>query len=558
MITSYYTLQALAQEFDQSLRRATIREIFTQQKNELLISLEARSNAWTLTTSTDPRMNYVFLREPVARAKRNSVDIFPALFGKEVVKVWVHRNDRILQINVQDSGSICLQLFGNPANILLVNEDGVIVDAFKKSKDVVGKRLVVAQPNTHLDLLESETRFAEVLQSHASNTAFAAMKSAIPTLGSTLSREIFHRAHVDEKQQLTALDEKQIKIILPQLRALSEELCSPSPVIYFRERHPRAFSLVPLQHMAGSMSQAYRTVNEAVRTFVIATFRVESVEREKNILLKVIKRELDKSQRSLQALTKELLEHDRPTEYERIANIIMGNLQHLTKGTKAVDLPDLYPANRSVRIMMDPKLTPAQNAKRYFDKAKKVRHALQQAGERSENLKSKIAILEKLQLHLDYCNTKEQLKEFQDQHRDKLLALNMIKLDKPQEDLPFRVFTLNGGFKVWVGKSSEQNDLLTMKYAKPNDFWFHAQGAGGSHVVLKVGSGKGEPGKIAKQQAASIAAYYSKMKNAKHVPVAYCERKFVRKPKGANPGSVVLEREKVIFVEPRLPPVSGA
>ncbi|MEE9225199.1 MAG: NFACT family protein [Bacteroidota bacterium] len=558
MITSYYTLQALAQEFDQSLRRATIREIFTQQKNELLISLEARSNAWTLTASTDPRMNYVFLRDPVARAKRNSVDIFPALFGKEVVKVWVHRNDRILQINVQDSGSICLQLFGNPANILLVNEDGVIVDAFKKSKDVVGKRLVVAQPNTHLDLLESETRFAEVLQSHASNTAFAAMKSAIPTLGSTLSREIFHRAHVDEKQQLTALDEKQMKIILSQLRALSEELRSPSPVIYFRERHPRAFSLVPLQHMAGSMSQAYRTVNEAVRTFVIATFRVESVEREKNVLLKVIKRELDKSQRSLQALTKELLEHNRAAEYERIANIIMGNLQHLTKGTKAVDLPDLYPAKRRVRITMDPKLTPAQNAKRYFDKVKKVRHALQQAGERSENLKSKIAILEKLQLHLDYCNTKEQLKEFQDQHRDELLALNMIKLDKPQEDLPFRVFTLNGGFKVWVGKSSEQNDLLTMKYAKPNDFWFHARGAGGSHVVLKVGSGKGEPGKIAKQQAASIAAYYSKMKNAKHVPVAYCERKFVRKPKGANPGSVVLEREKVIFVEPRLPPVSGA
>lgn len=554
MITSYYTLEALAQEFEGSLRGAKIREIFTQQKNELLIPLEAQSNAWTLTVSTDPRMNYVFLREPVARAKRNSVDIFPVLFGKEITGVEVQPGDRILQIKVRDSGSICLQLFGSSANILLVNDDGVIVDAFKKPKGVVGAQLVVSQPNAHANLLKSQTHFTEVLQSHASATAFAAVKSAVPTLGSTLSREILHRAHVDERQHVTDLNETLIEMLWSQLRKLSEELHSPSPLVYFREKHPRAFSLIPLQHMAGSSSQAYRTVNEAVRSFLIATFRVAGVEREKNIMLKATKAELNKARRSLQALTKELDEQDRATEYERIANIIMGNLQHLTKGTKLVDLPDLYPAKKSVRVTMDPKLTPAQNAKRYFDKVKKARHAHQQAAERLQRLNSKIATLEKLQLHLDYCNTKEQLKEFRDQHRDELLALNMIKPDKQQEHPPFRVFTVNGGFEVWVGKSSEQNDLLTTKYAKPNDLWFHARGAGGSHVVLKVRSGKGQPGKLTKQQAASIAAYYSKMKNATHVPVAYCERRFVRKPKGANPGSVVIQREKVIFVEPQLPP----
>jgi predicted ribosome quality control (RQC) complex YloA/Tae2 family protein len=71
--------------------------------------------------------------------------------------------------------------------------------------------------------------------------------------------------------------------------------------------------------------------------------------------------------------------------------------------------------------------------------------------------------------------------------------------------------------------------------------------------VLKVNTGKGEPSKKAKEQAASIAAYYSKMKNAKMVPVAMTEKKYVRKPKGAAPGSVMIEREKVVFVEPMLP-----
>jgi predicted ribosome quality control (RQC) complex YloA/Tae2 family protein len=106
---------------------------------------------------------------------------------------------------------------------------------------------------------------------------------------------------------------------------------------------------------------------------------------------------------------------------------------------------------------------------------------------------------------------------------------------------------------VWAGKSSENNDLLTLRHAKPNDLWFHARGAGGSHVVLRVGTGSGEPGKRARHQAASIAAYYSKMRSAGTVPVAMTRRKFVRKPRGAPPGTVALEREEVLFVPPQLP-----
>jgi len=104
-----------------------------------------------------------------------------------------------------------------------------------------------------------------------------------------------------------------------------------------------------------------------------------------------------------------------------------------------------------------------------------------------------------------------------------------------------------------VGKSSANNDVLTLKYGKPNDLWFHARGSSGSHVLLKMNTGRGEPSKKAKTQAAAIAAYYSKMKNAKMVPVAMTQKKYVRKPKGSSPGTVTLEREQVIFAEPALP-----
>ena len=129
----------------------------------------------------------------------------------------------------------------------------------------------------------------------------------------------------------------------------------------------------------------------------------------------------------------------------------------------------------------------------------------------------------------------------------------MIKNEKEEPTVPFRIFHVSGGFEVWAGKSSKNNDELTLQYAKPNDLWFHARGSSGSHVVLRIGTGSGEPSKKAKEQAAAIAAYYSKQRNAKYVPVAMTEKKYIRKPKGATPGTVVMDREKVIMVTPALP-----
>jgi predicted ribosome quality control (RQC) complex YloA/Tae2 family protein len=105
----------------------------------------------------------------------------------------------------------------------------------------------------------------------------------------------------------------------------------------------------------------------------------------------------------------------------------------------------------------------------------------------------------------------------------------------------FRKFILNESFEVWVGKNSASNDLLTMRYSAQNDLWFHVRGASGSHTVLKKNNKNEIPDKKIIETAASIAAYYSKARNATSVPVAYCERKFVKKKKGFKEGSVVME-----------------
>lgn len=117
----------------------------------------------------------------------------------------------------------------------------------------------------------------------------------------------------------------------------------------------------------------------------------------------------------------------------------------------------------------------------------------------------------------------------------------------------FRIFKLGDGFEVWTGKDSSANDLLSMKYAQQNDLWFHVRGTSGSHTILRIPEDTADIPKDYIKTAAEIAAFYSKAKNAKNVPVAYTLSKNVSKFKGANSGSVMVKGEKVIKVQPKIP-----
>jgi predicted ribosome quality control (RQC) complex YloA/Tae2 family protein len=120
-----------------------------------------------------------------------------------------------------------------------------------------------------------------------------------------------------------------------------------------------------------------------------------------------------------------------------------------------------------------------------------------------------------------------------------------------------RRYELGLGWEVWVGKSSKQNDELTHRWARGHDLWFHARGCEGSHTVLRVDSGKGEPPREIVLKAAAIAAYHSKARNSRIVPVAYTEKRYVRKPRGAPVGTAAMMREKVVMVEPWVPEPGG-
>ncbi|MBI3005973.1 MAG: DUF814 domain-containing protein [Ignavibacteriales bacterium] len=552
MIANYYTLLHVARDLDQRLSGKQFHEIFSQNKNELIICCGEED---FVVVSCEPSANYITHRDSFARAKKNSVNLFQPLVGRTIRSVSLSLGDREVIFRTDEKASLIVQMFGSKANVFLVTTDYTIQQSFLKPKDSVGT--IYAPRQSMYQGFSNGKDFGASLSSLKDATAQTALKKMFPQLGSLLVQELIDRAGIQEDINISAAQHVSA-LFSAYVDLLSNLTSRPSPRIYFDGSLPKEFSIVPLSKHANLEMRTFVSIHEAIRTFVSGQQRDKQFCEQKNELAKVVAHEVERSERTLQKLSQEMQSGDRAKEYETIGKLLMANLGVVRKGLKKVQLENIFAAPSStLTIQLEPALTATQNAERYFQKSKKARSAQEENHQRKDRLTRLVHDGRRLLTELDNLESTEGLQKFTSEHRD-LLTTFGVRLNRHgkrlhEERVPFRIFTVSGGFEVWVGKSSENNDLLTVKYAKPNDLWFHARGSSGSHVVLKVGTGKGEPGKQAIEQAAAIAAYYSKMKNSKTVPVAMTQKKYVRKPRRAPAGTVTIEREKLFFVEPKLP-----
>jgi predicted ribosome quality control (RQC) complex YloA/Tae2 family protein len=558
MTSNHYTLRHLAESLDASLKGCKIDEAFCQSKNELLIACSDEEERRTLTISCDPSMNYAFLRGQTNRAKKNSVDVFKTIWGRLVRRVSIHPSDRELIIACSGDVRLLIRMYGSKANVLLIDDRDVVQDAFLNPKEYRGAT-VSESTDESVPSVRTMGEFHAQIRAIGTILLSAALKKLLPLFNNTLVRELCHRSHLDERQLAAELkDQDIVRLFAASEQMLKELLESPRPRIYFQKDAPTTFSLIPLNHLPASDVEEFDSIHDALKVFVGGSRKQKTLLQEKESLLHFLRQGAERAERTLQKMEEETEALQRAMQYELFGKLLMSNLTQLNKGMHEVELENIFRDDRSrVMIRLDQKLTPAQNAEHYFDKSKKARAGAEEKIGFQEEVRERWELLRDLLDRVADLQTHEQFAEFTETHRVQLKRLGYKGLigdeREPKEEAPFRTFIVTGGFQVWVGKNSENNDLLTMKYARPGDLWFHARGSSGSHVVLRIGTGKGEPSRKALEETAGIAAFYSKMKTARHVPVAMTEKKYVRKPRGAPAGTVVIEREKLLFVNPQLP-----
>jgi len=302
--------------------------------------------------------------------------------------------------------------------------------------------------------------------------------------------------------------------------------------------------------------------NEAVDRFYSGQTNTGELKAEKKRLRQAIKAAQKKAARKLRNLREDRAKATENRDRQRLGELILANMAVIKKGLKEVVLDDFYEDPPvKIKITLDPRQDARGNAERYFRRGKKAKTTLRMLEERLPEAESELEYIEGLGCSLD---------EAADTAEAALLEEELIEsgiLKRPVVDKravkkkavnkinkPYRRYLSSEGLVILCGKSGAGNDLLVKKEGRQNDLWFHANNAAGAHVLLKAGAADLSAHKQSIIEAASIAAYYSKAKNAAKVDVIYADVKKVKKPRGARPGSVTVGEHKAVMVRPELLP----
>ena len=518
MHLTYHFLRFLAPALSDAFAGNTIVSCFSQSKDELILETEGAQGTRFIRAHLLPPQVYLSFPTQFHRAKRNTVSLFDSLIGEQILSCRAFTNERALKFEFSSGKVLVLKLHGNRSNCLLYlpneTEPALIFrNAISEDKNLDWRSL-----DRELILTLEQFIYLE-----------GNVSQFLPTLGPV------PRAWLKEKGYLEkTLSEKWV---------LMEELIDllDSPLYALVEKEGELIlTLLPEAQAKATYANPITASNELFyQALVLGSF-----EKEKNNLLKSYQEQLKRTQAYLKKSTEKLKELKDSPPPSQLADVIMANLHVFEDNLRPVELENFY-TGEPVTVNLKHNQKPQDLAASLYRKSKNRQLELDQL-EKTLAAKNEQAIaLQTLLDRLSEASDFRGLKEFKKEHKEDLPAT------KNEVGSPFKVFEVEG-FTIWVGKSAKDNDEMLRNFVHKDDLWLHARQVPGSHVIIRKKGMPAVPQQVV-ERAASLAAFYSKLKTDSLSPVIVTEVKFVRKVKGSAPGSVVVDREKVILVAPKGP-----
>ena len=514
MHNNYHFFQYLVPKLQEKLLSKELFTCYSQNKDELILSFADAQESFYIKATLDSQFSCLSFPEDFARAKKNSVNLFDELILKKVIGLKLYENERCFHIAFEESYSLLFKLHGRRANIILYQHEQpykVFKNSLKNDFNLQLATLDRQIDQSYDSFVSSEEKYTSLFPTWGKLPKYWLQESLYSdTLDSEKKWDLL-------QQVSTGLDAGKFYIIL-----LNGQL---------------HLSLLQL----GEIQASFDNPIEAITSFYYAQIKQSSLATEQKAIVSVLEKKVKGTSNYITENKRRLQELKYSASYAQIADLIMANMHQIVPRSKQVEVSNFYDNGNTITIKLNKELSPQKNAERYYRKAKNQRIEIQKM---EENIETKEFQLLHLQEQLENIKSIADLRSL----RKYLKEENLEKKKQQEETFLFKKFIIDG-FDVWVGKSAANNDLLTLKYAKKDDLWFHAKDVSGSHTVLKAPSGK-EITPQTKEKVAVIAAYYSKRKNDTLCPVIVTYKKFVRKPKGFAVGKVAVDKEEVILVDP--------
>ncbi|UPL47610.1 NFACT RNA binding domain-containing protein [Hymenobacter sublimis] len=522
MHTNYYFLRQLAPALAQQLAGYTVATCFSQEKDELVIGLTNGAQEFWLKAHLAAAGPMLAMPESFHRARQNSVDLLPELLGQQVAAVAAWPNDRVLQLSFQSGATLLFKLYSTRPNAVFRPTPEAPAELFHQRYTADAELLPVVDAAAPTPLRPTELP-ANPLKAYPSlnDVALAYLR----TRG-------YDPAPLETKWQL--------------VRETVLELENPAAFYIIRLDGRTRLSLLPVGEVEYTLP-ATDPIG-ALRRFVPLLLNRRAYEAELRQLRQQLEKRADEAATSAQHARRRLHALENTVGYRQTADLIMAHLTQIPAGAKQVEVVDFYQDNQPRTIKLKPTETPQRTAQNLYRKAKNQQLETRELNARAERRETEAFwCLERLEeLAALPAGELRTLRQWRKQH-----GLDPASAAKAAQELPFKVFE-DSGFTILVGRNAQNNDLLTQRYAHKDDLWLHAKDVTGSHVVVRQRPGHAVPAPVL-ERAAQLAAWYSRRKNDSLCPVTYTPKKFVRKPKGAIAGQVVVERENVLLVVPANP-----
>ncbi|MES2765858.1 MAG: NFACT RNA binding domain-containing protein [Bacteroidota bacterium] len=534
MIRHYYTLVKVCAEM-QALRGAMLVEAFTQDGAAVLwFAASGTEEEFFVEYSPDTDYGALFLKRNFARARRNTMDVFPALVGQRVTDVVLNPDDRIVTIGFERGSLHALLFSGGSGNLIATGKSTTVIDAFLNARKLEGTPLEIPEPTTMP--IEAFPR---------EYSLFTAFVKSDALLGKWYAEEFFFKNGLDFKKPVGDFSDEELEDFQNAAWAFRREILKSEKFYLLKDGANVILSLIPLSKYPEIIGE-FDSVSDAIRRRIILSKQNARFDGAFKSFKTDLERKRKKLQSSVNGMLKDADAEKRADTYRHWAELLMSQPNPQRKSGEKIEVQDWE--GGMMEIPLDAKFTLLENAKRYYEKARKSKEGARVRSERLPKYQAELREAEQKLEFLKEITTIEELESLKKGTMDEKAK----SVQGEKTTTKFREFVLDDGYMLYVGKNAANNDELTMRFAKPNDLWLHARGSAGSHAVLKLPDGKKPPKRVL-EQAASVAAYYSQARNAKYTPVAYTFKKHVRKPKGANTGAVVMEKEDIVMVEPKLP-----
>jgi predicted ribosome quality control (RQC) complex YloA/Tae2 family protein len=530
MFRSYFILNRLAVELNQKLKEYQIERAFSFEKEKLVLILTKDNEGLSLELSVNSGLPYIRLIKKSFIPRKNLVDFFTASLPAKIENVGISDKDRIVRF-LFNIGAIYFTIRGKYTNIFLITDD--IIESFKKADEIIKNnfREEITQTNfiSNFNDIKIKNTHVEPVQ----------LRKKYPFIG----KEIVNEAKLRDKTNSERISSSFLTDVINEIR-------NRKPAVFIDEDSKEVnLGVESLKIFSFTKKEMFADLSDAIDFFLIKKFTFGTISAKRKIIEKYLDRELQKTSNKLNHINLKIQEGSKEEEYSRVANTLLVNINKIKKGMNKIELEDFYNEGKSTIIKLDPKLSPQKNVNWYFEKAKNEKKSLTKSLQLAKETSKKFNALEKTKEKIEKAAT---IKDYNAIMKELKIKNETRKSQENDIKSKFRQYLLEKKYRVYVGKDSKSNDLLTLKFAKQNDYWFHARAVSGSHVVLKNDNPKeGMPKNILKL-AASIAAYHSKAKTAGMVPVSYTQKKYVVKKKGMEAGKVALLKEEILIVKPEI------